>query len=426
MAELGAAVVHAAVGGGGVPVDPHAFGVGGLVVEAGVSAAEAQREVDGRLRLDPAGGDRGEALLPHGRRVQGAGAEHEIAGEIRLEPQRPPVQDAGPRRGRRRRARDGVLERASLQVGAAHLHRGREQVPAGEGGDVQVVAGVSAQHVQAHAGHSGAVEAVDQGVRLRVLDGGGEHPHPLRDHETAGLEPPVPGAFHGADHRAAEAGQAEAFADQHVGEAGQADVVRRALHDRHPRAVGGGQRLSPGRDGCALDADHGARARPGGSDGEHPGAGAEIDNEVRRPHRPAHGLDEGTGAHLVRQQVAVEAHHLAGPCVEGRHEPYAAGRRVRRLGGQRHGCPRRGWYRGCALPCSLECPASLPAISTFLALRAGLRFVVGARTGVVTRIRRFGSAFDLDTRPHIRTRSRIQTICRRAISASTPSCCISA
>ena len=173
VAELGAAVVHVAADGG-VPVDPHPLGAEGLVVEAGVAAAEPQGQVDGRVRLDPAGGDRGEALLPHRRRVEGPRAEHEIVGQIRLEPQRPPVQGAGPRRGCRRRARDGVLERAGLEVGAAHLHRRREQVPVGEGGDVQVVADVSAQHVKAHAGHSGAVPAVDQGVRLRVLDRGGE------------------------------------------------------------------------------------------------------------------------------------------------------------------------------------------------------------------------------------------------------------
>ena len=356
VAELGAAVVRAAVDGG-VPVDPHALGIGGLVIEAGVASAEPDGEADGRARLDPAGGDRGEALLPHRRRIERAGAEHEVAGQIRLEPQRPPVQGTGPRRSRRHRARDRVLERAGLQVGATHRHRAREQVPAGEGGDVEVVADVGAQHVETHAGHPGAVPAVDQGVRLRVLDRGGEHPYPLRDHEAAGLEPPVPGALHGADHRAAEAGQAEALADQHVGEARQADVVRLALHHRDPHAVGGGQRPGPGRDGRAFDADHGARALLGSRDGEHPGAGAQVDDEVPRSYRPAYRLDEGAGTHPVRQQVAVEAHHLARPRVEGRHEPHAAGRRIRRLRGQLHAYPRRAGTTGAGgVP---PCPIAL-------------------------------------------------------------------
>ena len=354
VAELGAAVVRAAVDGG-VPVDPHALGAGGLVVEAGVASAEPDGEVDGRARLDPACGDRGEALLPHRRRIEGTGAEHEIVGQVRLEPQRPPVQGAGPRRSRRHRARDRVFERTGLQVGAAHRHRAREQVPVGEGGDVEVVADVGAQHVETHAGHPGAVPAVDQGVRLRVLDRGGEHPYPLRDHEAAGLEPPVPCALHGADHRAAEAGQAEAFADQHVDEARQADVVRLALHHRDPHVVGGGQRPGPGRDGRAFDADHGARALLGRRDGEHPGAGAQVDDEVPRPHRPAQRLDEGAGPYPVRQQVAVEAHHLARPRVEGRHEAHAAGRRLRRLRGQLHESPPRAGPAGarCAPPCSI-------------------------------------------------------------------------
>lgn len=90
VAELGAAVVRAAVDDG-VPVDPHALGARGLVVEAGVAAAEPEGEVDGRIRLDPVGGNRGEALLPHRRRIEGTGAKHEIVGQIRLEPQRPPV-----------------------------------------------------------------------------------------------------------------------------------------------------------------------------------------------------------------------------------------------------------------------------------------------------------------------------------------------
>ena len=252
-----------------------------------MASAEADGEVDGRVRLDPAGGDRGEALLPHRRRIEGTGAKHEIVVQVRLEPQRPPVQGAGPRRGGRHRARDRVLERAALQVGATHRHRAREQVPAGEGGDVEVVADVGAQRVETHPGHPGAVPAVDQGLRLRVLDRSGEHPHPLRDHEAAGLEPPVPGALHGADHRAAETGQTQALADQHVDEARQADVVRLALHHRDPHVVGGGQRPGPGRDGRAFDADHGARARLGGRDGEHPGTGAQVDDEVPRPYRPA-------------------------------------------------------------------------------------------------------------------------------------------